>query len=555
MSPRDADRSASRRAARASLIVIVPLMIMFSGSLAGPHGRSVRVAPVTLEEVRRLRGMGLDLESWRGSRARFYASPDQEELLFHLGYLPLPEVRLEPLVPYPTLTDVYDSMDSVLTAHPDICHGVVLGTSVEGRPIRAVVVSDHPGVEEVEPELRITGAIHGDEPASTTVTIYFLKSLTDNYGTSPMCTHLVDAAETWVVPVVNPDGYYADERYNANLVDLNRNLSYMWESSSYSGPYPFSEPETRAVRDLTMLSWPDIENFENPFSTGLSLHGGEACFNYVWNYSSDPVPDTLEIVDMAADYASLCTVPGFWVTEGWAWYVVNGDVNDWSYGECGTIDHTIEVHQDKHVSDWPAVNAAHYMAILDFFTSSTHGLWGTVTTVGGDPLDALISIGFSGDDPGDSEPLRFCRTDVLEGDYHRCVIPGTYDVTASVEGYAPKTVYGVAVGEGEDVEVSFVFGTGISGAGACGPNPAIAVAANPATSVCRLRYDTGGAPADIRIYDALGRLVLTAGVQAGIGEYAWDRGQAGRAGVPDGVYYARLETAGGCATTSLVLVH
>ena len=46
-------------------------------------------------------------------------------------------------------------------------------------------------------------------------------------------------------------------------------------------------------------------------------------------------------------------------------------MNDWSYGECGTVDHTIEVHEDKHVADWPWVSTAHYMAILDFFVQFT----------------------------------------------------------------------------------------------------------------------------------------------------------------------------------------
>ena len=63
-------------------------------------------------------------------------------------------------------------------------------------------------------------------------------------------------ADLWLVPVLNPDGLAADTRQNAHGVDLNRNFPSLWQpfghpgSTYYSGPRPFSEPETRAARDL-----------------------------------------------------------------------------------------------------------------------------------------------------------------------------------------------------------------------------------------------------------------------------------------------------------------
>jgi hypothetical protein len=66
----------------------------------------------------------------------------------------------------------------------------------------------------------------------------------------------------YFIPSINPDGNASDSRYNANGVDLNRNWDTDdWKSNAAvpgyprgkagaGGPRPFSELETRALRDL-----------------------------------------------------------------------------------------------------------------------------------------------------------------------------------------------------------------------------------------------------------------------------------------------------------------
>src|SRR5687767_13492610 len=87
----------------------------------------------------------------------------------------------------------------------------------------------------------------------------------------------LQAGEIWIAPMVNPDGHEfsrtgpanrlwrKNRRVNADGsigVDPNRNYGYMWgildvptsshtpSDPTYVGPRAFSEPETRAVRDL-----------------------------------------------------------------------------------------------------------------------------------------------------------------------------------------------------------------------------------------------------------------------------------------------------------------
>lgn len=112
-----------------------------------------------------------------------------------------------------------------------------IGTSVQGRAIRAYRLgeSDSP-VKAV-----ILGAMHGDEQAGMAV----VRSLRDGEP--------VSGVDLWVIPTMNPDGVARNSRQNARGVDLNRNFSHRWAPLTgkyYSGTGPFSEPESRAMRDF-----------------------------------------------------------------------------------------------------------------------------------------------------------------------------------------------------------------------------------------------------------------------------------------------------------------
>ena len=553
-----------RKSLIASILIITGLLTagdsMFSSgefSYSVPR-YSVTVSLYSPDDADYLERQGFLVEWAHGGKARIYVDEDMENMLRRMGFDPVRISTPEPLVPYPSITEIYASIDDVVTAHPDICRKVTIGTSVEGRPIEAVVVSDNPSQEEPEPEMRAQGAIHGDEKTSAMTTLNFLEVLTDNYATSPMCQYIVDNTELWVIPVLNPDGYVANQRTNANGIDLNRNCSYMGPGGG-GGSTAFSEPETSALRDITMQSWPAVENFVNPFVAGLSLHGGAACINTVWNYSEVPLPEDSGLVHQHA--IAYMNSPGilsyfsgnFWIAyPGATWYETNGDVNDWSYGECGTVDHTIEVHDNKQASDWPGVASAHYMAMLDFYTVHTYGIWGTVTDGSGNPLDALVEIGIH--DGTDSEPLRFCRTDVILGDYHKALLPGVYDITVTVDGYVPQTEESVTLGPDERVEVSFVlYGVGIEGPHQGSLNGSISAYPNPAVLSASIALPATGVGGSVSIYDITGRSVILEEVSPDTGVFSWDLRDSAGSPVPSGLYLARYRSGGSDWSTRLMV--
>ncbi len=536
-------------------------MIADDFSYSIPH-YSVRLGNINQIDIKILEEQGFLIEWAHGDKATLYVNADQEEFLRYLGFMPRHVPIPEPLIPYPSLFDIYDSAAQIASNHSDICILDTIGVSVQLRPIVAVIVSDNPGVEEIEPELRIHGGIHGNEKIATTVTLCYLNKLTEGYSSDPECQYIVNNSETWIIPVLNPDGYYSTSRYNANGIDLNRNLSYMWTPGASHGTSPFCEPETAALRDLTMQNWPDIKNFTNPFSTGLSLHSGAQCINTVWNYTANPLPEDYDLLD--AQCNSYANDPGiinyfgsggaFWIAlPGASWYAINGDVNDWSYGECGTIDHTIETHDIFMPRDWTDVNMAHYHAILDFFTTSTYGIWGTVTNIYGDPIDAMIAIGIS--DGSDSEVLRFCRTDVTLGDYHKTLVPGTYDIEVSADGYIPQTVTGVAAGSEERVEVSFVlYNVGIedSEVGNIGTGRLV-IYPNPAHGALNISIPVTGVGGTVAIYDITGRSVYLQDISAEAETLLWNCTGRNGSEVPSGMYTARYNSGNSSWTTRFIV--
>jgi protein MpaA len=124
-------------------------------------------------------------------------------------------------------------------------HTEVLGESVRGRTIRAIVVGD----PDAPRRILVVGCIHGNECAGVAVA----RRLTRR---APPAGVVI-----WIVAQLNPDGAARGTRQNAHGVDLNRNFPAGWRAlggAEYSGPRPVSEPETRIARALVARVRPDV---------------------------------------------------------------------------------------------------------------------------------------------------------------------------------------------------------------------------------------------------------------------------------------------------------
>ena len=122
-----------------------------------------------------------------------------------------------------------------------------IGESVQGRDL--VVEANFDPAASIRPAniTLIIGGLHGDEKATVALVATFRERWAYELRTPLM-----------LICVANPDGFVANSRYNANRVDLNRNCDSRWQADcpEPSGPHPWSEPESRAIRDLILAFEP-----------------------------------------------------------------------------------------------------------------------------------------------------------------------------------------------------------------------------------------------------------------------------------------------------------
>lgn len=134
-----------------------------------------------------------------------------------------------------------------------------IGQSRNGAPIYLFSVR-----KTRRPKIIVTYGIHAREHITTLLALKHVKDF-EKYG---------EIGWVYFVPAVNPDGIRIalnkDPLYKANAqgVDLNVNFDARWGtgaqnvfvpgSENYVGEYPFSEPETVALRDFTLNIKPDL---------------------------------------------------------------------------------------------------------------------------------------------------------------------------------------------------------------------------------------------------------------------------------------------------------
>ncbi len=260
---------------------------------------------------------------------------------------------------YRTYASMIAELQALQAAHPDLIMLEDIGTTYEGRDIWAVKLSDDVTANDSsEPDVLVFGPLHAREVMGVEVPMFVLNYMIDGYGINETLTNCTNTKETWFVPMPNPDGHVYIEQGNdwrknrrpttgGNIgVDLNRNWGYEFgvddhtspipSSDVYHGPYPFSENETIALRDLAL---------RQRFATSLSYHSVASLVLYPWGFTSAPAPDHDELDAMARTMAAF---NGYTPEQSSTLYLTHGSSDDWLYGNTSTLAFTVELDTAFH---------------------------------------------------------------------------------------------------------------------------------------------------------------------------------------------------------------
>jgi hypothetical protein len=353
------------------------------------------------------------------------------------------------------MRSLYPSLISIKTALSDSI------STIEGRTVYYVRISDNPDANETEPEVLYTGMHHAREPIGMQHLIYYMWYLLENYNSDPSIKHLVDNTEMYFVPVFNVDGYSynittnpagggswrKNRRYNGiNTqgnptygIDINRNYGYMWgfddtgsspnpSSDTYRGTVPFSEPETRMMKYFCE---------SHNFLIALNYHSFSNLLLSPWGWTEEQCADST-VFDT---YSYLLTKENGYIygPGSTTIYPTNGGSDDWMYGEQLTkpaiLSYTPEVGTGTD-GFWPVQQRILPLIQQNMFASITAARltlnYGTITD-----LSNVFMHEYSG-----YLPFKVKRLGMQEGSFTVSIIP-IGNAISEIGG--PETLEGITL--------------------------------------------------------------------------------------------------------------
>ncbi len=314
---------------------------------------------------------------------------------------------------YRHLGDYQTVMDGLVAKRPDLVKAIALTPpSLEGRTLTGVEITHHVGRRDGKPVFLMLGLHHAREWPSGELSLEFADDLVRSDGKDARITKLLARARVIVIPVVNPDGFSASRespvdptdpnvgsvvgipgngtsyrRKNCRAsgqtgltqppsscddnpgVDINRNYGISWGSNGassfeaapdYRGAFPFSEPETEAIRRLVSTRSVTMLITNHTFGGTVLRPPGVK--------SVGTVPDE---PNLKAIGDSLAKATGYTSEYSWQLYDNSGTTEDWSYGVTGGYGYTIESNRENFhpaydvgvVAEYPGNREAYLRAL------------------------------------------------------------------------------------------------------------------------------------------------------------------------------------------------
>ncbi|MBF0193536.1 MAG: fibronectin type III domain-containing protein [Magnetococcales bacterium] len=256
--------------------------------------------------------------------------------------------------------------------HPDLLSIEEIGLSWQKKPILLITLSDNIHKANNRPALFYTGVAHAREWIGLELAVAFVRYVTENIELDRDLAILLSRSTVYMIPCLNPDGFeltrdhFSQWRKNRRKnedgtigVDLNRNFPVgfvrqsLTSSSTYSGPEPFSEPETQALRDF-------VESHPN-ISIALDYHSHGNVFFPSHDFRHEDSLDTTDLNILCANMAEeIRKVSGreYGIHQGKPpGSLVGGSAREY-YRSLGIISTVVEVGT-RNISDYLSNMAEH----------------------------------------------------------------------------------------------------------------------------------------------------------------------------------------------------
>ena len=290
---------------------------------------------------------------------------------------------------YRTLADYESELKALAAANPSFVRLITLPhKTYEGREVLGLEIAENVALNDGRPAFLNMGVHHAREWPAGELTMEWAYELIDGYKRgAARASDIVRRSRNLVVPIVNPDGFNAsrsagpadgrdetidDTVYIAtspgeyrrkncrvgdtstalcplslglaeNGVDPNRNYGQFWGgpgsdtnplTQTYRGPAPFSEPESRNVREL--VSRHHVTTLiTNHTTAGLVLRApGLAAVG-------DPVDEHRGYKALGD---AMARHNGYFSQKGFELYDTTGTTEDWSYNATGGYGFTFELY-------------------------------------------------------------------------------------------------------------------------------------------------------------------------------------------------------------------
>jgi len=448
-----------------SWILLALLMAATAAAQAEPEEWLVRVQLDNYKaEMPKLAAMQLDIAGvdLDAGTVDIVANGVEMDGLMGAGYAP--QLLLDSVIAidaaYLDALEIETLLQTYAATYPSICQLSVLADGWNGNEVYCLKISDNVADDEDEPELLFNSQIHAREVMTPEITMDMIQILLTGYGTDPLATNLVNNYETWVIPIMNPDGViYCWNSYNmwrknrrnngsSYGVDLNRNYPYAWGSCSgssgspsddtYRGPSAGSEPETQGVLDFLQ---------QRHFIFNISYHSYSEIVIYPYGCNGVYAPEHDIISSVGAGLANTLvrdTGSGTYAP-GTAWellYSVDGADTDYMYHNCGVIPFVIEVNSSTQgfqpsYNTWRNSTVTRNRPGWQYLYNRVNGpsVWGHVyDACTGAPLSAVNME--TQEYPLQTETVR---TSDGHGRYHYILIPGDYHLDFTKVGYYAQT--------------------------------------------------------------------------------------------------------------------